>query len=646
MYDLLIEEDRLHMSQEDFRARYEDTLKVATVISLQSQMRSLLRDGFNATANFHTGWQTGMFGLLEFDNVLPLQWEGTRWAVDWSSNVVLPQLNEGLSLVLLDEPSVRGNIYERNGLGLAVQGKGVTIGVVPGWIEDQTTVIYQLSAITGLAPEDIQSKIAKARPEWFVPIADVRPEVSVNNDAVLSSLPGVVRRERTVRAYTNGDLAAHLVGYLGTIPPDELADWQARGYKGDEMVGRAGVEAWGESYLAGRRGGRLVTLTGQNRETSVVAEVPRRGGDSIYLTIDKGLQADAENILGQRLGAIVVLEPNTGFVLAMASYPRFDPNLFATGIDQAAWDALMADPGNPLVGRGTQGAYPPGSVFKVATIMAALEKLGLAPGMTFTCTGSWNRLGDEFVKKCWLESGHGVITLQDGLTQSCGVVFYDVGLALHNADPQILPDVARACGLGNLTGITGVEEAPGLVPDRDWKLTAKGESWFPGDSVNLAVGQSYLLTTPLQIASLLAAVGNGGTLYRPQLVHRIAERAGTEQVSQPEVSGYLPVSSGNLAIIRSALEGVVSGPRGTAREAFSGADFTAAGKTGTSETGQEDPHAWFAGYAPAESPQIAIAVIVEHAGEGSKEAAPIFRQMVEAYFARQAYQSTPTPEPE
>jgi penicillin-binding protein 2 len=175
-----------------------------------------------------------------------------------------------------------------------------------------------------------------------------------------------------------------------------------------------------------------------------------------------------------------------------------------------------------------------------------------------------------------------------------------------------------------------------LVPDAAWKLTERGESWFPGDTVNLAIGQSYLLATPLQIASLLAAVGNGGTVYRPQLIQRVAERSGAERISQPQVAGYLPVSSENLAVIRAGLQGVVSGKRGTARDAFAGAAFSAAGKTGTAEVGQEGaPHAWFAGYAPAEAPRVAIAVILEHAGEGSEEAAPVFRSMVEAILARQ-----------
>jgi penicillin-binding protein 2 len=636
MYDLLVDPDRLSISGDQFRARYVNALREATATSVRAELRSLLHDGASAVAGFRAEWKTTLFGPLEFDNTMTLQWQGGGWGVDWSSTLVLPPLGDDLKLVLLDRTPIRGNIYDRGGLGLAVDGRMVTIGVVPGWIEDVPMAVNQLSPITGVAPEVIQDKITNSQPDWFVPIADVSPEVSITNDELLSSLVGVTRRERTIRVYKTGELGAHLVGYLGTIPPDDLQIWQERGYRGDELVGRAGVEGWGEPFLAGRRGGRLVTLDEHNEEVAQVAQAIPRPGGSIYLTIDRNLQEDAERILGQRPGAIVVLDPQSGFVLAMASYPRFDPSLFVAGIDQKTWVDLNSNPHRPLIGRGTQAAYPPGSVFKIVTMAAGMEKLGFVAGTPFVCTGSWDRLGDQFIKTCWLKTGHGNINLQDGLTQSCDVVFYEVGLALQNADPQILPDAARAFGFGAVTGIAGVEETAGLVPDLAWKLAEKGESWFPGDTVNLAIGQSYLLATPLQVANLLAAVGNGGTLYRPQLIQRIAEPIGPEQVNQPEVLARLPVDSEHLTVIRAALEDVVSGPRGTAREAFDGAAFTAIGKTGTSETGQEEPHAWFAGCAPADSPQVAIAVILEHAGEGSKEAAPVFRQMAEAYFARQS----------
>jgi len=643
MYELLIEADRSKLSLDDFQTRYTDVLREATASGIKSELRSILNDVERATASFHADWQTAMFGRLGFDGIMPLNWEGGHWAIDWSSHLVHPQLNDDYTLVRLDQVPVRGNIYDRNGLGLAVEGQMVTIGVVPGWVEDMAHVLATLSAITGASPDAMRTKIANARPEWFVPLVDVSPELSIANDEALSSLKGVVRRDRKVRAYRTGTLAAHLLGYMGAIPPQELADWQARGYRGDELVGRSGVEGWGEPYLAGRRGGRLVILTPQNQEVARLAEATPRPGDSIHLTIDKGLQADAENILGQRQGAMVVLDPNTGFVLAMASYPRFDPNLFVKGIDEVTWNRLTSDPGRPLVERCSQGAYPTGSVFKIVTITAGMEKLGLTADTTYTCTGSWDGLGGGFVKTCWKREGHGVITLQEGLTQSCDVVFYNVGLALQNKDANLLPAVARQCGLGKPTGIGAVQENAGQVPDPDWKLNQWGEGWVPGDTVNLAIGQGFLLTTPLQVAVLISAVANGGILYRPQLVSRIVERGGTERVSQPEVMGQLPTTPEQLAIIRTALEGVVT--RGTAAFVFKGAKFTAAGKTGTAETGQENPHAWFTGYVPVDAPQLAIAVIVEESGEGSEQAAPLFRQMVEAYFARQSPAATPTPGP-
>ena len=633
MYNLLVDSDRLSVSSDQFRARYVNAMREATATAIRTELRSLLHEGTRALAGFRGEWQTTLFGPLELENTMTLRWESGGWKVDWSPALILPQLGDDLKLVFLDRTPLRGNIYDQGGLGLAVDGQVVTIGVVPIWIEDEAMVVASLSSVTGVAPEVIQDKIVNSQPDWFVPIADVPPDVSINNDDALSSLVGVTRRERSIREYKAGDLAAHLVGYLGTIPPDELDAWQSRGYRGDELVGRAGVEGWGEPYLAGRRGGRLVTLTQHNEEVALVAETASRPGGSIHLTVDKGFQADVERILGQRQGAIVVLDPNTGFVLAIASYPGFDPNLFATGVDPKTWAALSTNPHRPLVGRGTQGAYPPASIFKIATMAAGMEALGLVATSPFVCTGTWDRLGDEFIKTCWLETGHGHINLQDGLTQSCDVVFYDVGLALHNVDPQLLPDAGRDFGLGTATGIAGVEETAGLMPDPAWKLAQKAESWFPGDSVNLAIGQSYLLSSPLQIANMLAAVGNGGTLYRPQLVRRIVEPIGPEQVNQPEVLARLPVSPEHLAVIRKGLEDVVSGVRGTAREAFEGMAFTAAGKTGTAETGQEEPHAWFAGYAPADAPQVAVAVLLEHAGEGSKKAAPLFRQVVEAYFA-------------
>jgi len=347
------------------------------------------------------------------------------------------------------------------------------------------------------------------------------------------------------------------------------------------------------------------------------------------------LQQRAEALLGARRGAIVLMEPN-GIVRALATSPRFLPQDFATGIDVETWSRLINDENRPLINRPTQGLYPPASVFKIVSMAAAMEYLGYSGETPFFCSGVWTGLGDEFVKKCWLETGHGPINLQDGITQSCDVVFYEIGLALHRENPTWMGDLAHAFGLGESTGILGVESLDGVVPDNDWKLATRNEPFFDGDAVNMAIGQGDILTTPLHIARLVAAMGNGGTLYRPQLVRRISSRDAGDQFFEPEVMGQLPISEQTLNTINQGLFNVVHGLYGTARKAFADWSYTAAGKTGTAETVIDKPHAWFAGYAPASDPEIVIVVLLENAGEGSEEAAPLFRALADSYFAANA----------
>jgi penicillin-binding protein 2 len=433
---------------------------------------------------------------------------------------------------------------------------------------------------------------------------------------------------------------------VGPIPEEEVEEWRSQGYSGDEMVGQIGLERWGEPHLAGHRGGRLEILSEKGYQVAVLAEKPSMESSSIYTTFAREFQKKVQEILGGRLGAIAVLEAQTGRVLALATYPNFDPNLFPTGISQQQWQSLQYDYRRPLVNRATQGTYPPGSVFKVVTMSAGMEAGGLNAASTFLCRGTWTGLGAEWPKTCWLRSGHGNIPLDRALTVSCDITFYQVGLVLNGVGQGVLSDYARQFGLGAPTGIQ-IEEDSGLVPDPEWKLKAKGEGWAPGDAVNLSIGQSEMLVSPLQAAMMLAAVGNGGTLYRPQVVEMIAaDPANPEWTFEPVSVAQLPVSEENLAVIQGSLHKVTSESYGTAYRPFEGLSLPVAGKTGTAESGQQLPHAWFVGYAPADEPEIAIAAIVEHSGEGSVFAAPLFRQVVEAYFDLEATpEGTPTPGP-
>ncbi|GAB4423716.1 MAG: penicillin-binding protein 2 [Anaerolineae bacterium] len=633
MYSMLTPESRIRVSLDEFSRRYQQAQSVATVNQVSAQLQSLLADGPQAAATFQTLWDTARFGQIQVNNQMALQFIDGNWGVVWQPTLVLPQLGEGIRLAFLADQPTRGNIYDRTFHAMATFGELVTVGVVPQFITDEAPVVMLLSQLTAVPPETIRQKIAAARPDWFVPIADVTFEKSLQFNDQLDALPGIERRARTVRTYPDADIGAHIVGYMGSIPAETLDDYLAQGYSGDERVGLTGVEGWAEPELAGKRGGRLVSIGQAGQVLADVGAAQSRAGSSVYLTIDSGFQAAIERLLGPRKGAIVVMDPNSGAVHALATYPRFNPTVFSFDVNSSAWTGLYGDPNRPLLGRATQGTYPPGSIFKIVSIAAALESLGLDPNHTFTCTGRWQGLGPEFVKECWRKQGHGQISLLNGLTQSCNVVFYEVGLMLYRTDPNLLPDWSRNFGLGNFTGIFGLgEESRGVVPDNDWKLAALGEPLYPGDAVNAAIGQGFTLVTPLQIARVLAAIANGGQLIRPRVIERIVAVDGTETAIEPEVSGTLPMLPETLELIRSSLSAVTSEAGGTARQVFEGVDYTVAGKTGTAESGQEEPHAWFAGYAPTDQPRVAIAVVVEESGEGSKVAAPLFRQVLETFF--------------
>ncbi len=639
MYGLLSPDSQQRISQEAFRAAYVQPLNEATVAQVETQLQSLLHNGDQAAVNFQSRWLTNLFDTITADNQMRLKFLEGRWGVEWQPTLVLPQLGEGVNLVFLSEQPARGNIYDNAFHALATQGQMVTVGLVPQYLTDQEIVVEYLSTLTSVDEETIVEKISTANPSWFVPIADITFETSLEHDNLLNNMSGIERRAHEVRVYNDGETAAHIIGYMGAIPAERKESYLAEGYQGDELVGLAGVEGWAEPSLAGQRGGRLVTLSPSREVLSELATVESKSGSSVYLTIDTTFQATVERLLGERLGAVVVMDANSGVLHALASFPRFKPAVFTTGFNVDAWTSLYTNEQRPLVNRAAQGVYPPASIFKIISMTAALETLGLKPEHSFICTGKWRGLGQEFEKKCWLETGHGKINLLDGLTQSCDVVFYEVGLALHRNDPQSLPDWARAFGLGTSTGIQGVSEARGVVADNDWKQANFNEPLFDGDSVNSAIGQGFMLATPLQIARLMATVANGGQLLQPRLIDRIVDVDGAEDVFETVPPGTLPIKAETLALLRGSLEAVVSGARGTARRAFEGISYTVAGKTGTAESGQEEPHAWFTGYAPADNPRVVISVILEHAGEGSQVAAPLFRQILEAFFEWEATQS-------
>jgi len=654
LYQLLTVATRSAISQSALRGEYRKVYEAGGIRGVRAEVAETVAD-FDAAGlanaarvRLRVVFQTDLAGDVETTSLLHLQHDGERWRVAWTPEAILELLGAGMTLQMIYQTPPRGQIYGRDHAPLAVQGKLITVGVVPQWIQDEARVLQVLSETLHLKPEEIRQRYANAaRPDWFMPIADITPEQSAQFQTLYASLAGVVRQEKPIRIYPMEEMAFPITGYVGQVTAEELAKWRSAGYTSEDIIGKAGVEGWAESYLSGKRGGRLVVVDAAGQTVAVLGEEPPKVSQSVHLALDARLQATAYEVLSETLeagqaGAIVALDPRNGDLLAMVSSPAADPNALSRGLTAQEWQALLERADVPLLNRGAQGLYPLASVFKVISTLAALEHTASLPGW-FYCGGSWSAPQSTIVRNCWLRAGHGQIDLLEGLTQSCDVVYYEVAQALYEVDPALLPDYARRFGLGQRTGVQGLDEAAGLVPDAAWKAThpelAGGGLWTAEDAINLAIGQGYLLVTPLQAANLMAAVANGGILYRPRLVREIVSVHNEDTVAYPpEEIGRLGASAEHLAQIRRALQRVAMSPQGTAYAYLGSSHIPLAGKTGTAETGRDEPHAWFVGYAPADDPQIVVAVIVEHGGEGSEIAAPLFRRVVESYLS-----STPQP---
>jgi penicillin-binding protein 2 len=657
MYSLLAPQSQALVDSGSFVARYQEAMDTATAVTISSQMLSAQQEGNQAEMAVRVTWQTNTVGEIVRDLTLPLVYENGRWGIIWDEGLILPELKGGNRLVLDDRIPARANIYDVNGRALAYQGTMIGLGIIPGEIQDEAGLLNTLSPILNKTPEEIKEIYASALPNWYVPIGDVPEEVMQQYVTALQPFIGQGLAEptpRLARLFAEGGVAPHLIGHTGFIPAEVVAEYQAQGYRGDEQVGLEGVELWGEGYLNGERGGTLTVLGPNGEFVGTVAEQEPKQARSLYTTLDVELQTAVETILTNALdtfpvetgGAAVVMDVNTGKILAMASYPDFDPTIYDPARPDApvALGEVYADGRRPLLNRATQGQYPAGSLFKVVTFTAAMSSGLYTPSSSFYSSGSWARLGPEFVKVDWLQGGHGTVNYQTAVTVSCNSCFYDAAFEMNNVDPNHFPDTAKQFGLGQLTGIEGVAESPGTIPSPDWKVENYGEVWLPGDAVNMGIGQGYVQVTPLQVATIFAAIANGGTLYRPTLIDRIGAGGGAPEEPFPvQVNGELPISPENLASLRQALYDVTHSGRGTATHIYEGLTLPVAGKTGTAEDPPRTSHAWFAGYAPAgpytkadgtlvNEPEIAVVVIVENAGEGSAVAAPIVRQIMETYF--------------
>jgi len=647
MYAALAPASQAQISQADFAQRYTDITREATITKVAPTLTAIAEEGSTATAQFKVRFETALLGALEQQNAFSLVRERAKWGIVWSPRLILSQLENGNRLKLYVTKSTRGNVYDRAGAPVAIGVRAIIVNVWPAEMRRnkvEAQVLAALEPILGLSQADIKKRYAGQNTEWKIPIQTITPELAQQNAEALS-LPGIVLEEQDARQYPLAAAAGHLAGYVGPITADELGELYAHGYREGESFGRAGLEHLGEQYLSGGRGGRLVTLNAEGGQVEVIAERAAEQSKSIYATLDSALQKHIATLLGAQRGSIVVMDVKTGNILALYSNPGYDSNAFVDRNRNPERAQYLTSPQKIMLNRATQGAYPHGSVQKVITAATAIERGGLSQHTPFRCTGVWNKLG--YPKACWINAygkTHGSITLKNAVTQSCDIAFYETGLILHSKDENLLTDFCKAFGLGSETGI-GIEEVAGNVPD------PKTQAWQPTDSTDTAIGQDTFLVSPLQVVDMIAAVANGGILWRPNLIAKIQDFVnGTEEAVQPQKRGDLPVSADTLQIVREAMRGVTMSKDGTAAYVFDKLPITTAGKTGTAQVpGKNDPHAWFAGFAPFEDPQIACCVMVENGGEGSKVAAPIFRKVVEKYFnvkpPTPAPKGVPTPTP-
>ncbi|MGB3703290.1 MAG: penicillin-binding transpeptidase domain-containing protein, partial [Anaerolineales bacterium] len=490
--------------------------------------------------------------------------------------------------------------------------------------------------------------------DWYLPLMAVSADAVSQRENVLSGLSGLVMRPFRSRYYFDGGISPHVVGYVSAIQAEEVEEYRRLGYRQDERVGQAGLESWGEEFLSGVRGGALYVVDPDGLTVTKLSETSPQASQAIYTTLDKDLQLGVQKAIDGYRGAAVVMELDTGRVLAMASSPGFDPNLFEPSNLNSGYSlGDLFDPDEtPLLNRATQGQYPLGSVFKIITMAAALESGLYTPETVYTCGHTFTELQGVTLYDWTYEkelAPSGDLTLSEGLMRSCNPYFYHIGNDLYeNGLADAIPEMARGFGLGEITGIDQVEEEDGQVPDQQ----------SPLDATNQSTGQGALQVTPLQVANFIAAIANGGTLYRPQIIESIQPPDGDASFTfEPEVRSSLPITEDTLIAIQEAMISVVENPRGTAHRVFSNFPIAVAGKTGTAQDPPRDPHAWFAGYTYANregKPDIAFVVMLENAGEGSEIAAPIARGILQQYFfdKRDPFQweilpgvwKTPTPE--
>ena len=644
---------------EQFQKLYEDAQNLITLESFSYQPLSLARESDRVVVlGYDMTFETTILGRFEDrQRFMRLIWDrnSSAWRVAWSIGDIFAEMGDGATLRFEASVPRRANIYDRDGVILADQhGVVVDVSLIAEDVADMPACLAALTEASKRPQEQITARLSAATANWVINVATLETQDYTAHQEKLTRLCNATFSQRAIRQYPRGTLMPHLLGNVGYPSSEEVPNLVRIGFNQETILGRSGIEASWDAVLRGQPGGRLSLIAPNGKRLRVLAESPSIIPKSLWLTIDADLQAFTQRVFNRwyeqaadswaktsRGGAAVVLDVNTGEVLAMVSYPTYEGNALNPfpSIGRQAADlvlqALAEDAANPLLNRAAQGIYPSGSIMKVIDAVAVADS-GVYPlDYSYVCTGVWQEGNDR--RFDWLAGGHGRMTIASALTNSCNPFFYQTGLALDRVDPFLLPSYARRMGLGAPTGIRSIGESGGTIPDPDWIRVNRGVPWTFSHAVSMAIGQGEVEVTPLQMTRLYGAIANGGTLYRPLLVRETGLLDQRERVAQPDAMSRFGVRAEVLALVQKGLCDVTTAATGTAAHIFRRSilqQIGVCGKTGTAQAPGPGapPHSWFMAWAPRDEPQIVVGVLVENAGDGSAIAAPITREIMEYYF--------------
>jgi penicillin-binding protein 2 len=573
------------------------------------------------------------------------------WSLQISSGEEYKDLADNNRVRIRSARAPRGHILDKHGKEIVTNRPSFNVVMIREDSYDIDDVLKRLSIILHEDLESLWEQIREAEgTPRHLPIV-LKEDIDWETLAYLENhkykFPGVRMEVQPVRTFHYGDLAANTIGYIGSITRKQMEDDKEGVYEGGDLIGKRGLERLREKDLRGEKGNSSTEVNARGFEQRELKSLDPLPGNDLQLTIDAELQLAAEQFMeiGEKAGAVVALEVNTGRVLAAASAPSIHLEDFIGGISQSNWDALLNNSRHPLINKSIQAAYPPGSTYKIVTALAGLSEGVIDENTILYCPGHY--YFGKRVYRCWKHSGHGEVDLRKAITQSCDVYFYQVG---ERAGVDNLAKYARKLGLGQKTGVEMEHEKSGLIPTKEWKRKRYKEKWHPGETLSIAIGQGFNLLTPLQVCLMTATAANGGKVYRPQIIESVTTPEGEViEKFEPQLIAELNDRERSfLKIIREGLVGVVQGKRGTARGVrIKG--LTIGGKTGTAQVvrisqykGLKEKdipykfrdHAWFTCYAPADNPQIAVTVLVEHGLHGGSVAGPIARVILKKYFEK------------